>query len=474
MGTGTTRCVTMRVIPALLALAWAGGAQAAAFQLLEQNASGIGNAYAGTAASAENASTVFFNPAGMAFLSSKRQVSLGLDAVKPTAKFSNGSTTPSFALPPSATLPTGRPNSVGGNGGDAGDWAFIPNFYLTVPINERLNFGLGVGAPFGLKTEYDNGWAGRYHALKSEVKTINLNPSISFKVNEKLAVGGGLNYQRFEAELTNAVNYGLVLASAAGNASTPAAVRAAIAPLAGTANLDGVGKVSGNDTGWGWNLGAMYQVSPDMRLGVAYRSAIKYHVTGTASFSTPATGNAAAQAVMATATADGPVKLDIKVPDSLTFSVAQRLDERWEMLGDLQWTGWAKIREIAIYRSDGTLLSKLDEQWRNTWRVALGANYKLNEKVKLRMGVAYDQTPVKNELRHPSLPDNDRTWLSFGVRYQLSPSSVIDAGYAHLFVKKASIHDDGGSTTNAVLKGTLDGSYKNSVDILGVQYTMSF
>lgn len=451
--------IVVRLLPAVIAGLFSGTAGAAGFQLLEQNASGIGNAFAGTAAVAEDASTVFFNPAGMAFLpGNKRQFAVSLDAVKPTAKFSDNGTVAACAVP----TPTGAcvvRNSLGGNGGDAGDWAAIPAAYVTLPINDRLMFGLGIGAPFGLATEYDDGWAGRYHALKSEVKTININPSLSYRVNDNVALGFGLNYQRFEAELTSAVNYSLVLTSATG----------AAAP----ANLDGKSRVSGEDDGWGWNIGALFQVSPSTRVGVAYRSAIKYNVTGDVSFSAPA---AVPGAVVGIATPNGPVKLDVKLPDVFTVSVSQKLTDKWEMLGDLSWTGWAKIKSLDIYRSSGALLSRLDEQWRNTYRISFGANYRYSDKWKIRMGIAYDQTPVKDELRHPSLPDSDRTWLTVGAQYQLNPNARVDFGYAHLFIKDGSILDNGGSPqpTNSLVRGVLTGNYSNSTDILGVQYSQSF
>jgi len=216
----------------------------------------MGAAYAGSAAVAENASTVFFNPAGMAWLENgKVHLSVGIAAIQPSAKFTNNGSQPVSIL--------GAPIS-GGNGGDAGSLAWVPDAYVVVPIDEQISFGLGMGAPFGLKTEYDSNWIGRFMAVKSDVKTLNLNPSLSYKHNETTAFGFGLNFQKMQGEFTRSANY------------------------AGLA--EGHAKLTGSDTAWGYNFGAMFQVSPATRVGLSYRSAIKYRLEGSADLSR--TGNA--------------------------------------------------------------------------------------------------------------------------------------------------------------------------------------
>lgn len=430
---------TVRTLPILIAGISSGSAMAAGFQLWEQNVSGLGNAYAGSAASAEDASTIFFNPAGMTLLSAGHaQVVIGGNAIKPTAKFSNSGST--------AAAGSGVVFPVGGDGGDAGDWAFVPNAYVAVPITDRISFGLGLGAPFGLKTEYDSDWRGRFLAVKSDVQTINVNPSIAFKVNDQLSLGAGFSYQHFKAELTSNTNYFALSGGAA------------------TVQPEGLTTVKGDDDGWGWNVGAIYQLSPSTRLGLSYRSAIQYHVDGDVRFDNR-------PAFLAAAIPNGPITLDIKLPDTAIFSVHQKLSDQWEMLGDVSWTGWSSIQSLDIKRTNGALLSSTPEHFRDTWRVALGGNYKYSDSWKFRMGVAYDQTPVRDEFRTPRLPDEDRFWLSFGAQYRLTQAAAIDVGYTHVFFKDPSIRDNGGSTAG---KGLLVGDYDSSVDILGVQYTQSF
>lgn len=448
-----------------------GAALASGFQLLEQNASGMGQAYAGTAAVAEDASTVFFNPAGMALLAPGRtHVAVGLDFVQPSAKFSNGGSTAPSRLALS-----------GGDGGDAGGMNYVPHGYVVVPVNERMSFGLGLGAPFGLKTEYDNSWIGRFLAIKSDVKTINLNPSVSYRLNDEVALGFGLDYQKLQGEFSSAVNF-----PAAIYASTYHALSASLPPLAanllaaGTAALskEGSAKVSGSDTAWGYNFGLTWQVTPQTRFGAAYRSTTKYRLEGTASFS--GTGNPVTDALVSLPVSPargGNIYADIKLPDTLTLSLDHHLSDQWELLGDLAWTGWSKIPVLQFnYANDNTSLASTPEHWRDTWRVAFGGIYRANDNWKLRMGIAYDQAPVSDAYRTPRLPDNNRLWLSLGGQYRVDKDSAVDVGYTHIFVKDSSISDHGGdpALNGYADPGLLQGSYKNHVDMMGVQYSRGF
>ena len=408
-----------------------GSAAASGFALIEQSASGLGNAYAGGAASAEDASTVFFNPAGMSQIKGSQVVVAG-HAIKPSAKFSDTGSSPATA--------SGQP--LGGDGGDAGSLAFVPNFYFMMDVNQNMKFGLGINAPFGLKTEYDAGWAGRFQALKSEVKTVNVNPTLSYQMNETVTLGLGVDYQQIDAELTNNV---------------------VLAP-----GVVGAAKVSGSDNSWGYNLGALIRVSPDSRVGVAYRSSIDYKLSGDLLVTGP-TG----------AVVQNPsVTADIKTPDSLSVSGFTKIDAKWDLMGDISWTGWGKFKELRVVNSStGATASLTNENWKNTYRVSLGANHHYNEQWTSRIGIAFDQGPVEDQYRTARIPDNDRTWLAFGGKYTATNNSSFDVGYAHLFVKDSNISNNKGGaagTANTALYGNLVGTYKNSVDILSVQYTYSF
>jgi long-chain fatty acid transport protein len=427
-----THGVAFKVLAALVGAMGTTAANAAAFQLLEGNASGLGNAYAGSAAVAEDASTVFFNPAGMTLLPG-RNVAFSVDLVRPQAEFSNSGT----------TGPGGAPG-VGGNGGDAGDWAAVPAGYMTWQVTDRVTLGLGLGAPFGLKTEYPKSWVGRFHAAKSEIKTININPAIAFKVNESWSLGFGVNFQRIDADLTKVATAG--------------------------SGSELLGRIEGDDTAWGWNIGAMYQLSPSTRLGLAYRSKMDYELEGTSRFSAlNVAGSAALPGV--TAQRGGDVTADVELPDTATFSIHQKLSDRWTMLGDVSWTGWSSLQELRINRTDGKNVTTEELRWRDTWRVAFGGTYAYTDAVNLKFGVAWDQTPVRDATRLPRVPDEDRIWLTLGVQWKPSADSAVDVGYAHIFVKDAKVNN-GGATPLAT--GTLVGEYENAVDILGVQYSTRF
>ncbi|MDP3124133.1 MAG: outer membrane protein transport protein [Thiobacillus sp.] len=394
-----------------LALAGCGSAvHAAGFALVEQNASGLGNAYAGQAASAQDGSTIFFNPAGMALLPDRQLVVAG-HLIKPSAEFSGGN---DFPIPGVNT---------GGNGGDAGSLAFVPNAYLVYRMSPDIHLGVGMNAPFGLKTEYDSTWAGSTQAIKSELKTINLNPAIAWKASESLSLGAGLSLQYIEATLSNA-----------------------------TASANGIGTVKGDDYGWGFNLGALWQMSEATRIGLAYRSEIDQSLEGDLTFSASAT-------VI-------PVTANVTLPDSASLSVFHKLGARWALLADVTWTGWSDFEELRIVRAIGTPLVT-PEYWEDAYRYSVGANYHLDDKLTLRGGVAYDETPVTDVYRTARIPDENRTWIAFGAQYRLSATSLIDVGYAHIFIRDARID----KTENGI---KLSGEYESAVDILSAQLTLNF
>ena len=403
-------------------------AQAAGFALIEQSASGMGNAFAGGAAAAEDASTIYFNPAGMTYIEGTQAVG-ALHLIKPNAEFNNQG----------SVAGAGKP--LGDEGPNAGDLAFVPNFYFMTDINPSIKAGVGVNAPFGLKTEYDDKWVGRFQADKSEVKTININPAIAFKVNDQLSLGFGLSAMWAEATLTRAVNFG-----GAGQGSV---------------------KIKGDDWGFGFNLGAIYQATADTRIGVAYRSKVEQHLDGDAKFRRPA------GIPNAGAAANGDVTADVSLPSSLSLSAFSRLNDKWELMGDMTWTRWSQFERLAIYRNNGGLLSETIENWDNTMRYSVGVNYLYSDAIKLRAGLAYDQEAIKDEFRTARIPGNDRKWLSLGAGWQVAPASKIDVGYSHLFISDASIDDDQTSATKG-RNGRLRGDFEGSVDILSMQFTHNF
>ena len=460
-----------------VALALAGGqAFGAAFALATQNVMGLGNAFAGAAATAEDANTVWHNPAGLARINFP-QVEQALHVVIPSAKFQNASSV-------NATL-----QPLGGTGGNAGGAAFIPNLYGSMAINKDWHIGIGINVPFGLKTDWDDGWLGRYQALKSEIKTINVNPSVSYKVTEAFWLGAGANYQHLSATLTNNVNYSGGLATGYGQAAAAGQITLAQAGALSlaTRDLDSFAKITGDDYSWGWNVGAMYSINGDAnndvgaaRIGLAYRSKIKYDVQGTVAFTNPTpptlTGplapfNPVVSAVSAGVNqklASGGVTLAVTLPDMASLSYYQKLNDQWDILGDVTWTGWSSIPELRIVRTSGSVLSVLPENFKDTWRFSAGVNYQYSEKIVLRGGVAYDQSPVNNTDRSARLPDSDRTWVALGARYKYSSALNFDVGAAYEFVKDGSINNSGNPASIAG-NGLINGNFNNHVIIVSAQ-----
>ncbi|NMG32100.1 OmpP1/FadL family transporter [Aromatoleum evansii] len=423
-----------RLLPAALLALGSGAASAAGFQLLEQNASGIGNAYAGSAAVAENASTIFFNPAGMTQLQA-REVSLGISAVRPSFEFKDKGSVG---------------GALSGNGDDAGDWAAIPNAYLSWALNKDLYLGVGFSGPFGLVTDYGDRWVGSAQANKFEIKTININPSLAWRVNDKVSLGVGVNWQRMEAEYERII---------------------AVSNLGPVPLASSTAKLEVDNDAWGWNVGALFTLSPSTKVGVSYRSKVDHKLKGDLKIAGGAAQFGAINPRLQTADA----KVDVELPDTFIISTTQKLSDRWEMLGDLSWTGWSSVKDVPIVRDSGplagTTAQTLEADFKDTWRVALGANYLLNDAWKLKFGIAYDQTPVKDkERRLVSLPDNDRTWFTFGGQWKVSKSNTLDLGAAYLYVPKTKIDNN----QLADGRGRVTGEYTSSVWILGAQYSMAF
>jgi len=409
--------MALRALPALLLAAFSGVASAGGFQLLGQNASDLGTAYAGTAAVADNASTVFFNPAGMTQLKGF-QLSVGVMGLGPYAEFHDKGSSGNGLL-------TGL---TGGDGGNPGSWMALPNAYMSWQLTPELFLGFGISAPFGLSTKYDQDWIGRYQAIKSEIKTVNYNPSLAYRVNDKLSLGIGLDYQVIDLETTSA-------------------------------SVAGGYRVKGDDTAWGWNAGLLFSPSPAMRIGVSYRSGIDYSIDSTRSLG--------ASSVAATT--------EIKMPDSITLSVWQQVSDRWEAMGDLAYTRWGRLETVNVQYAGGTDSEAMN--YKNAWRVAWGAAYRATDTMKVKFGIAYDRSAVSETNRAASLPDNDRLWLALGGQWNAGRYGRIDLGYSYLYVKDTNIRQTREfRLPNGTLVGssTLSGNYDSGAHLVGLQYSVGF
>jgi long-chain fatty acid transport protein len=415
---------------------------ASGFALIENSASGQGNAFAGAAAIAEDASTVWFNPAGMMKLEGNQIVTVG-HFIKPDASFSNnGSTTAAGAA------------LTGGND-DGGKNALVANGYWVTDINHQMKFGLGVTTPFGLATEYDDTWVGRYHGIETDLRTININPNIAYRVNDQLSVAAGINMLFADVILTNAIDFGTLLGLPQSDD--------------GFADLE-ADNFSSPD--FGINFGLLYELNDNTQIGVAYRSEIKIKVDGDAVFS----GGSAAKTISAATgqfVATGLVG-EITLPQSLSLSVAHDINE-FKLLADITWTGWSSFDELRIKFDNALQADGLTtEDWDDVFRYSIGVDWQYSQKITLRSGIAYDETPVPSaERRTPRVPGNSRTWLSFGGTYVIDDEFTIDIGYSHLFISDTKINNTFESS-QAALAATLKGTYKASVDILSAQLRWNY
>ncbi|GAB6039829.1 OmpP1/FadL family transporter [Endothiovibrio diazotrophicus] len=427
------------------------GAAASGFAIMEQGVSGLGTAFAGGAAEAQDAATVFFNPAGMTRLEGTLAVA-GNHVVVPSAKFRDGGSR------------TVLGTSLGSHtGGDAGSVEAVPNAYLVTDLGGGYKFGLAVNAPFALSTHYDRDWIGRYHAVDSEVLAINVSPSLAWRLNQRVALGVGIDIQHMEATLSNAIDYGTLDALAAGGAFglTPGA-------------SDGYAEMTGNDLAWGWNVGALVDLTKRTRLGLHYRSSIDYHLRGNVDFSTPA---AALPLAAALGQVDGEASADLTTPDVLSLSLFHQLDERWAIMADLSRTGWDNLDELRIRFDSGAADSVTTLHWNDVWRYSVGVSYTPNPRWIWRAGLAYDETPIPNaEKRTPRIPGNDRRWVALGFGYRVSDHFSFDVGYAHLWVDDPQIDKLTALPTldENTFRGSLVGSYAASVEILSAQLNWRF
>jgi len=454
----------------LLAVSIAGAcsiAQAGSFGLIENSASGQGSAFAGASALGEDSSTVYFNPAAMTRLSGSQIVAAG-HYISPDAKFKNNGSTDALG------------GALTGNNAKTDKGGFVPNLYYTTELPNNIHFGLGVNVPFGLETDYGNDWVGRYHADNSKIKSININPSIAWKVTSKVSVGFGINIQYLDLTLTSNLDSALVCNNLSSNIPAPAKAGdpgcGTLSP--NTPSQDSSTKLTGDSTEIGWNTGLLIDITDHNRVGIAYRSAIKHNVSGKAKYKLDPTLQAETDYFKSitglNVVQNTSLKANAEMPGTFSLSYVSEVSDKWTALFDWTWTEWSNLDSIVIRQKGGIpgQESALDLNYRNTNRYSAGVNYQLNEKLILRSGIAYDETPIRAVDRTSArIPGNDRKWLSFGAGYHITKAWSADVGYSHLFINNTNIDSNTGSSSSGA---TLVGRYNSSVDIFSVQANYNF
>ncbi|MFZ0256797.1 MAG: outer membrane protein transport protein [Gammaproteobacteria bacterium] len=426
-----------------------GAVAAGGFQIFEQSVKGLGQAFAGSAASADDAATVFFNPAGMTQLPGSR-IQAAANIIATRADFVNeGSVTG-----------TGQP--LQGSAADGGILTAVWNGYVTHALNNRVFVGFGVNTPFGLRTDYPRSWIGRYHAVDSDLRTLNLSPVVAIRLHDSLSIGVGIDVQYVDVLLSNAIDFGAFLAPS--GRTSPG-------------SDDGFQEIKADDWGLGYNLGLLFTPNENTRIGVAFRSGIDLTLRGEAKFEKSANVERALAATgFSSLFRNTGVRATATLPGTLSVGAYQRLNSRWALLAGLSWTRWDSLEDPISIRFDNPdqPLQTLSLNYNNAFRYSVGANYYASERLTLRSGIAYDETPIPDAAsRIAGLPDADRFWLAAGLTYAVTKNLFIDFAYAHLFIDDAEIQN---TLSSAVprLQSQLTGRFEGAANIISAQVGWRF
>ena len=418
----------------------------AGFAIVEQSVPSLGTAVAGAAVSAEDASTIWFNPAGMTRVKGTQTIA-AVHIIQPNIKFSErGSTT---------TTAAGTNRTQGGDGSDAGNTAAIPNFYYKQDLlGDKLQFGLGINVPFGQDTDYDDGWVGRYHAIQSRLHTVNINPAFAARVWKGLSLGAGVSALYGDAKLTNKVDVGALI----GQSGT----------------LDLLVEINDADD-WTYtgNVGAMYEFTDRTRVGAHYRSCSDLDLKGDAKFVfAPDTPSFLVDSLKASGFVKTTAEAKVKLPDTVELSGYHAFRNGLAVMASSTWYNWDRLDTVDIKFRSGLPDSELEFDYNDVWRHSIGATYSNNNRFIWRLGFAYDESPVDNRrTRSARLPDNDRYWATAGFSWLPSPNLKLDFAYAHLFIPDTDIDT---TVTRLASTHVLKGRYNSDVDIVSAQLTYNF
>lgn len=421
-------------------------AAAGGYGLLEQSAEGVGVAYAGSVTGYGDGSAVFFNPAAISQIDGT-VMSAGLNVIITSAEFND-----------EGSMVSGFPNS-GENGPDGGVTGFVPNVYAVHNFG-KLALGFGVNAPFGLETDYNDTWVGRYQAIKSELQVVNFQSALSYQVADHIFLGINAGAYYVDAELSNAVDFGTVGFAALGP-STASAL--GLFPQ----QNDGKVTVKGTDWATSWGLGALVTYGPEdrNRVGIGFRGKSTLHLHGDGGdFEVPSEAQILTSSGAFT---DTGVRASATLPESITAGVQHWLTEEVAFFYESAWTRWSHFKELRVKFENNIQPDNVTvHNWENTWRHSFGLKFHPVKRWEFRTGFTYDQTPIKSrEFRTPRIPDADRRWLAGGIGYQINDDLSVDFNYAHIFVP------DEHSEVTGPTGDTLVGSYDSHVDIASLSLT---
>lgn len=435
---------------AVAALVWSAGAYAGSFQLNEASAESMARSNAGFSSANKDASANFYNPALLTFLDSP-QFLLGATDYKIRGEFSKKS----------AVDAAGRP-LTGGNGGDMGDHNSLgagvtPILSFAMPLTDRTAFGVALEVPFGLTTTFNGTSVLRYQAQYTSINVNNINPNIAYQVSDHFSVGVGLDIAKLSAKITNQIDYG-------------AACYAELGPVPCNAmglspqSHDGYFQVDGDDWAYGWNVGLAWHRG-GTTIGLSYRSRLFFDLGGDATYkNVPAVFQAAG------AFKNTGAHAEVNLPDSINVSLTQQIGSAWRLSATARYVRWSTFHDLTItYDNPKQPDSVQLYNYKNGWFLSVGADWRLNQHWTLHGGLAYDQSPVRDNLREPRLPDDDRRWVSVGATWNINPHNSITLGWAHLFIGDDIPMNNVGPSGSHVV-----GNWSENADLISLQYQMRF
>jgi long-chain fatty acid transport protein len=400
----------------------------------EQSASGAGTAYAGRSSSALDASTIYGNPAGLGKLK-RRQLSGGLGIIDASDDISQA-----------------RGANSGTNKGDSVPLTIIPFGYFSSPLDEHFTVGLGLYVPYGIVNDYEKTFQGASHGSKSKVQVITLQPTLAYRINYHISVGGGPTINQLDGLLENTLTTDGLLGSV------------------GDTRIS----IKGDDVAAGYNFGVMIDFTDKTTWGLAYHSHVDYKLKG----HTRVENSPAAFGLNGRYDA----KLDITLPEWLDTSVTHKFDERWTGYLGAVWTRWSRLEAIEVRNSgvpsgsvgDGFQTLREDLKWHDTWAGSVGASYQLHPHWILRTGLAYDPSPTTNEHRNVRIPVGNRKAITLGAGWSPNPDFTLDVAYGYLWENTASVNQPGRGLGDIVLQPAYSAKYDNRIHCLNAQLTYRF
>lgn len=428
------------------------------------------------AAEAADASTLFYNPAGLSKLDN--QISVNANLVFPHIEYSEAQ----------AKYFRGDAEVQGSDSGKITKNTLAPHVYGAYKINENTTLGLGVYVPFASSTEYQHDSKLRFSLNQLGLTAVAIEPALAFKVNEKYALAAGVVAQYAKADIRKYADWSASYPSTAIPVNPTQAASAAnptVAQAGGRAAFEGYAKVKGDDWGFGYHLAWLYDVNDRVRVGVNYRSKVTHSLEGEAEWI--ATGKMSqllrGQFAQNGYKAKEGARTKIVTPESLSVHGMYRVNDKVNVFGDITWTRHSRFNQVDLYfENEKTVANRVKSNvttikpnWRDTFKVGLGGSYQYSDSLQLRAGVAFDQSPVRSaDSRLNTLPDGNRIWWSAGFKYNVKQKHVIDVAYSHVHINDTRFTTTAASGNDVDSKGAASAKFKNYANIFGVQYTYKF